>query len=93
MTAKVHPTKTRLRTSSECLTGIAPVGKDGKPLELHYEGQNPNGQVKEMTQADNRGGGNFKKNLPNTGQQPSQIDRNKFKQDRKKYWKDKAQEQ
>jgi len=43
-----------------------------------------------MTQSEHRGGENFSKNHPNTGQQPSQIDRSKFKQQREQYWKDKA---
>jgi RHS repeat-associated protein len=70
--------------------GKAPVGKDGKPVELHHEGQTSEGDLKEMTQSDHRGGENFSKNHPNTGQEPSQIDRSKFKQQREQYWKDKA---
>lgn len=70
--------------------GKAPVGKDGKPVELHHEGQDPKGPVKEMTQSDHRGGDNFKKNHENTGQQPSKIDRKQWNQDRQEYWKDKA---
>jgi RHS repeat-associated protein len=69
--------------------GKAPVGQDGKPVELHHEGQSSNGQLKEMTQTEHRGGENFKNNHPNTGQQPSKIDRNKFKQQRQAYWKNK----
>jgi len=70
--------------------GKAPVGKDGKAVELHHEGQASEGNLKEMTQSEHRGGENFSKNHPNTGQQPSQIDRSKFKQQREQYWKDKA---
>ncbi len=40
-------------------------------MELHHEGQDPNGKLQEMTQTEHRGGENFKKNHPNTGQQPS----------------------
>ena len=72
--------------------GKAPVGKDGKPVELHHEGQTTEGNLKEMTQTEHRGGENFKNNHPNTGQQPSQIDRSKFKQQREQYWKDKAKQ-
>jgi hypothetical protein len=50
-------------------------------------------QTKEMTQTEHRGGENFKKNHPNTGQQPSQIDRNQANQARRKHWKQKANEQ
>ena len=70
--------------------GKAPIGQDGKPMELHHEGQASNGQLKEMTQTKHRGGENFKNNHPNTGQSPSQIDRNKFKQQRQEYWKNKV---
>jgi len=40
-----------------------------------------------------RGGENFKKNHPNTGQKPSQINRNQAQQQKRKYWKDKANQQ
>jgi RHS repeat-associated protein len=72
--------------------GKAPVGKDGKPVELHHPGQE-NGPTKEMTQSDHRGGDNFKKNHTNTGQQPSKIDRNQANQARRKHWKEKAKDQ
>lgn len=51
------------------------------------------GTLKEMTQTEHRGGDNFKKNHPNTGQQPSKIDRTKFKQERSQYWKSKAKQE
>ena len=66
--------------------GKAPIGKDGKPVELHHEGQNADGQVREMTQTDHRLGDNFKKNHSNTGQQSSQIDRNQANQAQRKHW-------
>jgi len=72
--------------------GKAPVGTDGKPVELHHEGQASEGNPKEMTQAEHSGGDNFAKNHANTGQQASQIGRAKFKQQRQKYWKDKSQQ-
>jgi hypothetical protein len=70
--------------------GKAPVGKDGKPVELHHEGQQPNGNTREMTQSEHRGGENFKKNHPNTGQEPSRIDRNQAARERRKHWKQKV---
>jgi len=73
--------------------GKAPIGNDGKPVELHHEGQQANGQLTEKTQTEHRGGEDFKKNHPNTGEKPSQIDRNKFNQTRRKHWKDKANQQ
>jgi hypothetical protein len=48
--------------------GKAPVGKDGHPVELHHDGQKPDSPLDEKTRTDHRGGDNFKKNHPNTGQ-------------------------
>jgi len=72
--------------------GKAPIGKDGKPVELHHEGQQANGQTREMTQTEHRGGENFRNNHPNTGQQPSQINRNQANNARRQHWKHKAKE-
>ena len=67
--------------------GNAPTfKKDGTSVEIHHEGQNPNGPFKEMHWQDHRGKGNFKKNHPNLDQ-PSQIDRNVFDKAKKEYWK------
>jgi hypothetical protein len=73
--------------------GRAPIGKDGNPVELHHDGQRADSPLKEMTPEDHRLGENFKKNHPNTGQQPSQIDRSKFNTDKEKYWKEKYQKE
>ena len=67
--------------------GRAPTfKKDGTPVEIHHEGQNPNGPFREMHTSDHRGEGNFKKNHPKLGE-PSKIDRNEFHKAKKKYWK------
>jgi hypothetical protein len=68
--------------------GNAARDKDGKPIELHHDGQKPDGRLDEMTQEEHRGKDNFKKNHHNTGQQPSEIDRNEFAKQRRKHWKD-----
>jgi filamentous hemagglutinin len=70
--------------------GKAPIGNDGKPVELHHVPQTQDGVLTPMTRKDHREGDNFKKNHSNTGQAPSNIDRAKFKSQREKYWKDKA---
>ncbi|RKZ74785.1 MAG: hypothetical protein DRR19_29835 [Candidatus Parabeggiatoa sp. nov. 1] len=67
--------------------GNAPIGKDGKPVELHHRGQNPNSPLDEMTQTDHRGGENYSKNHQNTGNSPSKIDRQAWRKEQKKYWK------
>jgi hypothetical protein len=68
--------------------GKAPVGKDGKPVERRHEGQAKEGDPKEMTQEEHRGGETFKKNHPNTGQEPGKIDRSQFKQQRENHRKE-----
>ncbi len=73
--------------------GKAPLDKDGKPVELHHEGQTQNGPVKEMTQQEHRGGENFAKNHTNTGQQPSQINRSEAAKARRQHWKKQVKEQ
>ena len=70
--------------------GKPPIGRDGKPAEIHHEGQKANGPVREMTRTEHRGKGNFGKNHPNKG--PSQIDRNQAARQRRKHWKEKAKE-
>jgi len=71
--------------------GKAPISdKDGHPVELHHDGQKPNGQLQEMNRTDHREGENFSKNHPNTGKKPSEIDRAQFKKDRQRYWKNKG---
>ena len=45
-------------------SGNAPTFKqDGTSVEIHHEGQNPNGPFKEMSKQDHRGRGNFKKTI------------------------------
>lgn len=70
--------------------GKAPIGKDGKPVELHHEGQKADSSLKEMTRTDHRGGENFKKNHQNTGQQRSEINRSEFNKTRRQHWKTKG---
>jgi RHS repeat-associated protein len=66
--------------------GNAPVGKDGHPVELHHPDQQNTDEREELSRTDHRGKGNFKKNHPNVGQEPSKIDRAKSKKDHRDYW-------
>ncbi len=69
--------------------GNAPIGEDGKPVELHHIDQSK-GNVSprdEMTRTDHRGKESFKDNHPNTGQSPSTVDRAESSKQHKKYWK------
>ena len=66
--------------------GNAPIGNDGHPVELHHRDQAPDGPVDEMTRTDHRGTGNYGENHQNTGQDPSEIDRDKWNKERRKIW-------
>jgi hypothetical protein len=66
--------------------GNAPISKkDKRPIEIHHEGQDPNGPFHEMHASDHRYGDNYKKNHPNYNGQ-SRIDRKQFRKDVRKYW-------
>jgi len=67
--------------------GNAPRDAHGKPIELHHDGQDPNGKLVPMTREQHRGKGNFAKNHPNTGQRPSKIDRGAARKARHDFWK------
>lgn len=44
--------------------GGAPIGSDGKPMELHHVDGTPEGELTPMTQEAHRGGDNYKANHP-----------------------------
>jgi RHS repeat-associated protein len=68
--------------------GRAPIGNDGKPIELHHTDQAAGNAspLDEMTRTEHRGAGNFKKNHPNTGQSGSTVDRAEFDDIREQHW-------
>jgi RHS repeat-associated protein len=70
--------------------GKPPIGTDGHPVELHHTDQTTNGGTQEMTRTDHRLGGNYVANHSNTGQQQSQVDRNKAAQQRREHWKNQS---
>ncbi len=72
--------------------GKPPVDKDGKPVELHHQNQNPKGPIQEMSQQQHRGPGNYKQNHPQGSRQPSRIDRNEAARQRREHWKRRAEE-
>ena len=84
-----EPTKNNINRMEN---GRAPIGTDGHSVELHHDGQKANSPLKEMTRTDHRGGANYKKNHPNTGQKPSQINRSQFNKIREYHWQRKAEE-
>jgi RHS repeat-associated protein len=70
--------------------GLPPIGKDGKPVELHHSDQTQGGGTQEMTRTDHRAGANYAANHTNTGQQKSKINRQQFAQQRRAHWKNKV---
>jgi RHS repeat-associated protein len=67
--------------------GNAPTfKKDNTPVEIHHEGQNPQGPFREMHWQDHRGKGNDKINHPDKAK-PSKVDRRDFRKDTREYWK------
>jgi hypothetical protein len=67
--------------------GKPPIGTDGKPVELHHDGQTQTSPLLEMTREAHRGKGNFTKNHTNTGQKPSKVNHSKFATQRQQHWK------
>jgi hypothetical protein len=64
--------------------GLAPIGKDGKSVNLHHVDQTDAGPIKEITATEHQK--NYKELHSNTGQEPSKIDRKEFGKWKKKYW-------
>jgi hypothetical protein len=64
--------------------GLAPLDKTGKPIELHHIGQNPDSPLAELTQEEHRGKGNS--GILHDNSQESQIDREKFNDERSAHW-------
>jgi len=77
--------KSGLTNMERAKQGLAPIGKDGKPVNIHHVDQTNIGPVKEITATQHQQ--NYKELHTNIGQSPSQIDRNDFNKWRKDYWK------
>ncbi len=65
--------------------GLAPIGNDGKSVNLHYVDQKNDGDILEILQSEHQS--NYKQLHQNTGELPSEINRKEFNQWRKEYWK------
>lgn len=66
--------------------GNAPISnKDGKPIEIHHNNQEPLGPFDEMHPSDHRYGENYKNNHPNYNGK-SKIDRTQFREWKREYW-------
>lgn len=67
--------------------GYPPRPADGRPIELHHIGQNPDSPLAELTHEQHHKNGNFKK-LHTFDE--SKIDRADFKSERIEYWMDRS---
>lgn len=68
--------------------GLAPIGRDGKSVQLHHIDQTDDGPVMEITATDHQR--NYSILHANTGQFPSKIDRKSFNAWRKMFWKERV---
>lgn len=68
--------------------GLAPIGRDGKPVELHHLEQDANGIIVEVLSSEHK---KYYKEL-HYHKTVSEIDRNNFNQWKKNYWKERAKE-
>jgi len=68
--------------------GLAPLGKDGKAVELHHLKQKDNGVIIEVTNSEHR---KYTKTL-HRYRDVSEIDRKEFEKWRRKYWQNRAKD-
>ena len=79
------------RTNVERMeNGLAPIGPDGKPINLHHVDQTMTGPIEEMTATYHQQ--NYSTLHANTGQSGSLIDRTAFNIWRAEYWKGRAED-
>jgi len=68
--------------------GLAPIGKDGKPIELHHLKQQNDGKIVELLNTEHK---NHSKILHRYTDK-SEINRNEFNKWKKQYWKERAKD-
>jgi hypothetical protein len=70
--------------------GLAPLDKNGKPIELHHIGQKPDSPLAELTQDEHRGKGND--SVLHDKNKDTEIDRGEFQKEKEEHWKARANE-
>ena len=68
--------------------GLAPIGRDGKAVELHHLKQKDNGLIIELTNREH----NENSKILHRYKKESEIDRNAFNKFKKDYWKERAKD-
>ena len=78
------------RTNSERMEkGLPPLDKNGRPIELHHIGQKPNSPLAELTTSEHRDKGNDI--VLHDKKKESEIDRDKFAEERSEHWKNRIE--
>lgn len=70
--------------------GLAPLDKNGKPIELHHIGQKPDSPLAELTQEEHRGKGND--GVLHDKNKETEIDRIAFSKEKDEHWETRANE-
>lgn len=68
--------------------GLAPIGKDGKAVELHHLKQKDNGLIIELTNKEH----NVNSKVLHGYKKESEIDRNAFNKFKKQHWQERAKD-
>lgn len=78
------------RTNSERMEkGLPPLDKNGRPIELHHIGQKSDSPLAELTTSEHRGKGND--TVLHDKKKESEIDRDKFAEERSEHWKNRSE--
>lgn len=78
------------RTNKERMEqGLAPLDKNGNPMELHHIGQHNDSPLAELTQDQHRGKDNY--SILHDTKKESEIDRVSFNDERANHWKARAE--
>lgn len=70
--------------------GLAPLDKDGNPIELHHVGQKMDSPLAELMRNEHRGKGND--TVLHNKQKESEINREDFAKERAEHWKARAEQ-
>ena len=80
------------RTNKERMEqGLAPLDKNGNPMELHHIGQHNDSPLAELTQDQHRGKDNY--SVLHDTKKESEIDRASFNDERANHWKARAEDE
>jgi FtsZ-binding cell division protein ZapB len=79
------------RTNKERMEqGLAPLDKNGKPIELHHIRQKADAPLAELTHEEHQGKGNDE--ILNDKTKKSEIDRGAFRKERNEHWEERAKD-